>query len=235
MKVLIDHANVPDAVRSQGVLHLADLLFERLRPFLLESARLDLRLYGGWFQEDKLTHAAQSLAAEIAASFPYPMWIRDRAPAQLVPLSAALAHSLEMFPRKLIQHTYRLRPPARRFSCEDPGAKGCTTDPCPLGAMVEFVNSGNCPQTGCGLRPKDLFQGVGEQKLVDTMLVADLIHLGRLKQSAVAVVTSDDDVWPGIIDALVSGVHVFHVRTGSAQSQARYMEGVPGTYTQLEL
>src|SRR4051794_1466349 len=109
MRVLVDYDNVPIQIRRQGLLNLADKVFEVVRPFLLDDIRLDIRLYGGWYEEDKLTRRAQDLAVELGA-FPYPLWLKDRAPARLVPVNASLAQSLEALPKKLLHGTYRQRP-----------------------------------------------------------------------------------------------------------------------------
>jgi hypothetical protein len=234
MRVLVDYDNVPLSIRGQGPLYLADRLFECLRPDLGSDTHLDVRLYGGWFEEDKLTRRAQDLVAGLSA-FPYPMWIKDQGPAKLVRINATLAQSLEALPKKHLHGTYRMRPPARRLSCETPQKVGCATSPCPLSFVPEFINHERCPQTGCPVTRELLLRGVGEQKLVDTMLVADLIYISRIGEPTVGIVTSDDDIWPGIISALVAGTCVLHVHTGSGSTQIAYAEGVPGKYTQVNL
>jgi hypothetical protein len=65
------------------------------------------------------------------------------------------------------------------------------------------------------------------------MLVADTIHLSREGEQLLAIVTSDDDIWSGIISARVFGTHVVHVRTGMSVSQISYGDGVPGSYTEV--
>ena len=234
MRALVDYDNVPDHILRQGPIYLADRLFELLRPLLGDDTHLELKFYGGWYEADRLTQKAQDLVAKLA-QFPYPMWIKEQTPPQLVRITASLAHSLEALPKKLIHSTYRQRPPARRFACEDPQLHGCTIVPCPLVSLATFINNKACPQAGCAVTPQDLFRAVGEQKLVDTMLVADLIHLSGLGERTLAVVTSDDDVWPGIISARVIGTHVVHIRTGMSSSHAMYNDGVPGKYTEVSL
>ena len=232
MRALVNYDNVPEHILRQGPLYLADRLFELVRSHLLDDTRLEIKLYGGWYEEDKLTRKAQDLVAQLA-SFPYPIWIRERIPPQLLRITASLAHSLEALPKKLIHSTYRQRPPARQLSCEDPLKHGCAASRCPLAAVADFINNKKCSESGCTVTPKVLFRTVGEQKLVDTMLVADAIHLSHQGERMLAIVTSDDDVWPGIISARVIGTHVIHVRTGMSSSHASYDDGVPGKYTEV--
>lgn len=45
------------------------------------------------------------------------------------------------------------------------------------------------------------------------MLTADVIHIARRSAEPVAVVTSDDDLWPGIHTILVAGTPAIQVHT----------------------
>jgi hypothetical protein len=234
MRLLLDYDNVPSEIRSQGLLYFADRVFEALHSYMSGETHLDMKIYGGWYEGDKLTRKAQDMILQLA-NLPYPLWIKDPPPARLVRITGGLAHSLESLPRKFLHATYRQRPPARRLACDDPRDHSCSNDPCELSAIVDFIRNQKCPRAGCAITPKLLLRGTGEQKLVDTMLVADLIHLARDGAPVVAIVTSDDDVWPGIITALVSGTHVIHVRTGNDSGQSGYLDGVPGKYTELSL
>jgi uncharacterized LabA/DUF88 family protein len=74
-----------------------------------------------------------------------------------------------------------------------------------------------------------------EQKLVDTMMVADMIHLASIGEPAIVIVSSDDDMWPGMISTLVAGVRVIHVQTSGLKTALPYKRGVDGKYLQLEI
>jgi hypothetical protein len=97
--------------------------------------------------------------------------------------------------------------------------------------MYNFLQSGHCPQAGCSLGVRELIEGRGEQKLVDTMIVADLIHLSHIGETEVTVVTADDDVWPGVISGMQAGAHILHIRPKHSTTPPRYLSGVPGRYT----
>lgn len=234
MRALIDYDNIPDHIRRHGPLNVADKIFEVLRPHLQNESRIDLRLYGGWFEEDKLTRNAQELSVQLAAHFPYLLRYRDGQTTYPVTITASLANSLEVLPKKLLHHTFRMRPPARRILCDDPQHHGCAESPCKLAPTLMFLTNKVCPQAGCSVTPKKILRGTGEQKLVDTMLVADLLHIAASKEPAIAVVTSDDDVWPGLIGALIAGTHVIHLRTRPTP-HTTYTDGVPGRYTEISL
>jgi hypothetical protein len=67
------------------------------------------------------------------------------------------------------------------------------------------------------------------------MLVADLMHLAHVGESDIAVVSSDDDVWPGVISGMQRGAHVIHVYPKYYQKPRQYLKGVPGKYSSVEL
>src|SRR5208282_577710 len=70
---------------------------------------------------------------------------------------------------------------------------------------LTFFLVGKCPDSSCA-RTAEQFLKRSEQKLVDTMIVSDLIHLASTGESAIAVVSSDDDLWPGMLMAMSKGV-----------------------------
>ena len=72
-----------------------------------------------------------------------------------------------------------------------------------------------------------------EQKLVDTMIVADLIHLASRGETPIGLVSSDDDMWPGILSALNIGASVIHVHTRVPIIQNAYLTKTSGHYTPL--
>ena len=71
--------------------------------------------------------------------------------------------------------------------------------------------------------------------MVDTMMVADLIHLAAKADEPLVVITSDDDLWPGILSALIHGTSVIHLQTGAVNNAPTYLTSTPGVYTALGL
>ena len=83
---------------------------------------------------------------------------------------------------------------------------------CPLADMESFISRRRCPNSPCPLKPSDLLVR-NEQKLVDTMMAADLFSLHLSGSADAVVVSSDDDLLP-VIRLLVSrGVNVVHLLT----------------------
>ena len=70
--------------------------------------------------------------------------------------------------------------------------------------------------------------------MVDTMMVADIIHIANRGDESVAVVTSDDDVWPGILSAMIIGTRVLHVRPKPSSMAWPYENCSIGKYVPVE-
>ena len=198
------------------------------------DTRLDVKLYGGWFDRANLTKVAQDLSAEIQRDFPYPLtWTRS-VPSRKFTINAKLAYSLESLPKKQLTNTFRWREPSRKMTCAEPRRNGCEVEECPLSPVVGFVNRNSCPVEECTVTPQHLFKAAGQQKLVDTMMVADVIFLARTNP-VLFVVTNDDDIWPGLISAMVLGSTIVHVGSEAGWSRSDYRRDIPGKYFQLQL
>jgi hypothetical protein len=234
MKVLVDYDNIPLSLRNPGVLYLADRISTQILRAVPSCASFDFRLYGGWNENWSSTRRAQVLNAELGTSFPRIIKSAHIDPPVSIRWHAVLAQSLESLPRKLLENTLRTVPFEKHLQCQSAATIGCATPQCPLDHMASFLNAGTCPKPGCNKIPSMVLKST-EQKLVDTMIVADLLHLTNQGEKAVAVVSSDDDMWPGIIQAMQTKAHVLHLQTRGAKQSLPYRKNVPGNYTSLEL
>jgi uncharacterized LabA/DUF88 family protein len=106
---------------------------------------------------------------------------------------------------------------------------------CPLDSVYDIIERGICPESTCRVVSADIM-GKAEQKLVDTMLTADLIYLASNGSPDLCVVSSDDDLWPGIKSALILGARVFHIHTIAGRlTPTAYSKGAGPNYKQLPL
>jgi hypothetical protein len=236
---LVDWDNIDEIERRQGARYIADRLWAGLKtlvPHLVNGVpRLDLRLYGGWYGWNgprNRTPVAGQLIADIQNDFPF--ILRDTATSSSVTISSELAESLLCFPKHVLPHTFRQGQGPPRMSCSDPTRLGCTTPTCPMTVVRQFLLLGKCPEPTC-TRTVEQFLTRSEQKLVDTMLVADLIHLASSGEKVIAVVSSDDDLWPGMLMAMSAGLQVVHVCTKHHSNPALYRGPVRAQYTQGRL
>lgn len=232
MQILVDYDNIPKTISRGGSRYLADRLLEGLQGVamssLLADRRLDLRFYGGWYSGQNLSSLAQALSAEIQNAFPYSRRLNPANPGSAISVMGALAFSLLILPRHTLYRTFRQRPGLGKVDCADPKAMGCADLNCPLEIVADYLTTNRCPQNGCQVNTNTFIKPRSEQKLVDTMLIADLIHLSQTKEPVAAVVTLDDDIWPGVISAMQHGTHIIHISTKYHEPRPFYVSGIPG-------
>jgi hypothetical protein len=234
MFALVDWDNIDEWHRRQGVRYVADKLWttvDRLAPKLAGVQQFHVRLYGGWYGWNgpkNITPLASQLIADLEVDFPF--YLRHPATNSSVKISGELAQSLLCAPKHVLPHTFRLRQGNPKITFTDPANTGCAVPHCPMQLVHQFFSSGKCPERSC-TRTVDEFVSRSEQKLVDTMLVSDLVHLAHSGETCIAILSSDDDLWPGMLMAMSHGMQVVHVGTKRGSSHHLYGGPFRALYT----
>jgi uncharacterized LabA/DUF88 family protein len=223
MHILVDYDNLPPELKSNGPRAIADRIQSRLiagfPSYFLGNIRFEVRFYGGWHTRSSPSTRGARLLGEVQQFFPY--MIRIPSTGQILTINASLAESLLALPQQLLPHTYRTRAEVpQSYSVRSATALNCQHNSCPADALVALFSTGHCPNSSCS-------RGIGEilsraeQKLVDTMLVTDTIFLANSAEKQIVIVSSDDDMWPGMLTAMSLGTMVFHMTTRTpSQSNA---------------
>lgn len=234
LDILVDYDNISRVDRNFGLDFVVDkvlttLSAQHLQPF----HRATFRLYGGWYRKQRLTRYAQQVAASALASFPTVKTVVDGGASSKLIVNVELAYSINVNPSFHLFHTYRPRQGHGGISCSNP-SRLCSTSGCRMADTYAAFNNNCCPDPGCSVDTGRLFSR-NEQKLVDSMVVADIFHAVSSGARAIAVVSSDDDMWPGIMTAVEFGIRVFHVRTRPGPVKNFYSGGMSRKYTSLTL
>ena len=91
------------------------------------------------------------------------------------------------------------------FVCSYPGS-------CKADTVIQWLRTKACPQSGCNVTAADAFYK-DQQKLVDTLLVTDLLSIARNPSNdLIVVVTEDDDMVPSMLVAASWKARVQHLR-----------------------
>ncbi len=227
MDILVDFDNIDNAMRSKGLQMVCTRMVHAIaNKKATMPAMLRFRLYGGWFENESLTRRAQNLSSEIQRDFPSTIrWSGGTRTGTCV-AQVEMAYALEIEPARKLTHTFRVRPFDAKIRCRLNLISKCTQSPCPTAAIAAFFNDKKCITQRCYMTPGDFLEKE-DQKLADTMLTADLIYLATHGKSDLAVVSSDDDLWPGIQTALLSGARVMHLHTHKErQTRQSYSNGL---------
>lgn len=229
MIVLVDYDNLDPVMRRRGVRETITRVLDTLgTKHLGGERRVECRLYGGWFERTALSNTAQRVASDLRRQFPMRTTVGDSGPKRdrTMLVHADLARSLICDPQVTITHTYRRR--------SLPPSLGCATVPfadcveptrCPIASISALMRDARCPVDACAVTPGSILTRQ-EQKLVDSMLVVDLIHLAQTIKKPVAIVSADDDLWPGIRYALLRGTRVIHVMPRHGRSPLEPYRGL---------
>lgn len=226
MFILVDFDNLPRYLKREGLpnvcARIINAIAQRKKHFTI---RTELRLYGGWYEDDNLTDEASRLIIDITGSFPTTIrWNSGEQNGQAI-VSVSLACSLVVDPARQLFFTKRIRDFSDHIQPNHTRIRACGRPNCPMRIVSDFFKNNRCPNEGCSTTPADVLRKQ-EQKLVDTMLTADLIHLVKSSNYDIAVVSSDDDLWPGLQTALHYGARVIQVHTASdRQTPNQYTSG----------
>lgn len=74
MDVLVDYYNIPEQERRKGVPYVVDRIMATMVPNHVDDRhrRVDIRLYGGWYEERSLTRDAQQIERALSAQYGFP-------------------------------------------------------------------------------------------------------------------------------------------------------------------
>jgi uncharacterized LabA/DUF88 family protein len=226
MLVLADYDNIDPLIRARGMGYIIERVVSSISQIgIAVQPRIDVRLYGGWFDGSRLSKVGQSISSEIRGlsqkRFTLP-WSGEVAPVSVV-TNSQLALGLEAAQQLPLHHTFRRRSFQGRLYFQNSNRHLCHVPACPLDLVDQFITNQRCPEIGCSARQEDvLFRN--EQKLVDTMLVSDLIYwASRPNHPILAVLSSDDDMWPGIRTAIAFGHPIIQIHTSPSPSHSSYV------------
>jgi uncharacterized LabA/DUF88 family protein len=227
MHGLVDFDNVPPLERRKGPKRLVDRVIDGIGESSLQKLQeplIAVRFYGGWFDGDHLTPEAQRLAADLQAVFPT-VCRAGRRNGDRIRVRAELATTLLVDARREIWHTHRKRVGVQNLQCARLEDVGCPDrSVCPLKNTYDFMVAERCPASACAVTRSSLLRR-NEQKLVDTHLVVDLLHLSKQSRDPLCIVSSDDDLWPGIRAATLSGSRVILLHPKNHRLPEQYAAG----------
>jgi uncharacterized LabA/DUF88 family protein len=214
--VLVDYDNLGDFRDSKPLDALIRHVESRIPDHFMEDiSRVEVRLYGGWTTGRSLTRQAQTLSAKIQGGFPATTQRLDQSGKLTTRiLTVALARSALCLPSEDLSDTYMPGRSVGNIYIDQSGWRACALpQKCQLAVVESFLRDRQCDFGNCEVTARNLLRR-NEQKQVDTLLVIDMAELA-LRQGAkrVAIVSSDADMWPGILLCLTAGAAVCQVHT----------------------
>lgn len=206
LAMFIDYDNLLPAQKTSGILDIVTKALVQIPiDSIISRAKCDVRIYGGWYEGAQITRMAEDVTVEIQRDFPAIIRIPiSDGKNILVSAYADLAVSLLEEPGHHLFNTYRRKGRPSNIRVENPDAVGCTDPECVLPMMRRLLKRRSCPKSGCDVVAQNLIYR-NEQKIVDTMLSCDLIHVASEEVNKVILVSGDDDFLPPLRTILLHG------------------------------
>lgn len=197
--VILDFNNIfTDQPNSSQIKLLIDTVLERIFLSNSQIDEINVRVYGGWFKDDVLTQRASVVMQFIKSSDFFPIIVNGR---------RRIRGSIEFVDRingldLLWRNTHREKKGLPRIIVNNGIERPHCSDNkenCPIEIIKKFSKSSTkiCPVAECSLTNDSIFIRLG-QKMVDTMMVCDILTYGEEGCSEICVLTDDVDLLPAI-------------------------------------
>lgn len=208
---LIDFHNLPPQLKAGNPESLARAIDALILSHYPRTHEVNIRLYGGWYEEQGLSKDGTRLTQEVGASFPLSLIGED---GEVRYVRCEIASSLVDSRSDLFPATLRNRHGLDWFIRDPQPARCIDKANCTVSLVMRWSRNG-CPTPGCPVRSIEAFRCI-QQKLVDTLICCDLLSLAVPDPATpVFLISEDDDFVPALLLAGLRGAAIWHVRTKS--------------------
>lgn len=231
LQIFVDYDNVEVSLTRAGPVALAKTLVGLVPQAVLDRHdAVIVRLYGGWRERGNLTRSAQQLVPDIRAGSPSAFGKRSGT-AGFLRLTVELADSPIGSSTPMEETLVRERG-LRGFRAKRSWAECNRPTSCGLAQFSSLSHRTNCTVAGCTSSLANVLVR-DEQKMVDTMIVADMAYQALSQRATdIVVVSSDTDMWPGVLLAVRANCQVTHIHTRPSWRTQRHLMGTLGRTTQ---
>lgn len=160
---------------------------------------IDVRLYGGWYQDNVLTRMGSQVMSEHLTMDLFPIVMGDQRKIDGRQTLVESIHGVE----HIWYNTYREKQGVPRLIIKRYSHKElCDNNKshCPVHILERFARkqTRSCPVDGCEMSNGDAFVQMG-QKMVDTMMVCDIISFSESEEvESIYILTDDVDLFPAL-------------------------------------
>ena len=200
--VILDYNNVFCINHNITVEQRRFIMSSLLRDIVQDHTNvdyIDVRLYGGWYQDNVLTRIGSQVMAEHLTMDLFPIITDDQRTIHGRQKVVESIHGIDY----IWYNTYREKPgiprliinrSSRNELCDN------NRNHCPVHILERFARNQNriCSVDGCETNNGDAFLQMG-QKMVDAMMVCDLVSFSRSDDvDSLYVLTDDVDLFPAL-------------------------------------
>lgn len=202
--VLVDFDNAlppTDLLTASSLRHVLLACIRHALSLVDGAPSIHVRLYGGWMSGAILSRRGSEVAALLQEADPFPLVTEG---GLTVRGTLELATGIIDDPGMVLEDTYRRRSGVPRLRLANtPLPHGCASEPatCPAKILARFTKASHkqCPVEACTVVASSAFT-VHEQKMVDTLLVCDLLALlDDSRCRAILLLSGDTDFVPALV------------------------------------
>lgn len=209
--VCVDYDNLSRIQKAAGMFKTINgALLKLPTQHITGDGECEVRLYGGWFEEENMSQLSQDITVQLQNEFPSIIRIPTQNAIHKIVTKAVLALSLLEEPNHHLFYTYRRKGKPNNIRVETPLSVGCSSTLCPLPMAKKLLQKGSCPTIGCVTEATSLVYR-HEQKLVDTMLTCDLLYLSVQPYDLLVLISADDDFLPPIRTLVLKGAKIVRI------------------------
>ena len=160
---------------------------------------IDIRLYGGWYQDNVLTRMGSKVISEHLTMDLFPIVLGNQRIIDGRQTIVESIHGVEY----VWYNTYREKQGIPRLIINrDTRSELCDVNKnhCPVRILERFARNQTrfCPVEGCEMSNGDAFVQMG-QKMVDAMMICDIISFSESKEvESMYILTDDVDLFPAL-------------------------------------
>lgn len=220
--VLVDFDNLAATTKRKPIMSIIKGIFEVIHESLLVGKKhVIFRLYGGWSLDDgRSTKLATQMICDLDGSIILARKLQYSGENLEFIVRPTLATAALAMPSTQLLGTYQPKRSLRNTFIDSKFLNGnCTnSNGCRLCDTENLVKEMKCPDTKCNIEFDQIFY-TSEQKQVDTLIIADMAFVVFTKlDPSIVIVSSDADMWPGVLLCLQQNVKVQQISTNTPLS-----------------
>lgn len=228
MIVLVDYDNL-GIYKLNKLGDLVSIILDRIAGAISETrVSCCIRLYGGWYDEKGQSVEGKKVSMALMGNEnSVQRFVGKDGQVVFIKSHIEMASSILQKPDYDLFYTYRMKSKAYNIRVKRREDVNCRHEECLLPVLSKFLKSGKCPRDGCPIDDPMLVWR-NEQKLVDSMIVCDMVYSANIKMAYIVLVSDDDDFIPALLALGAMHQSVFRISPkGESLASGRFRYTLP--------
>ena len=227
MLILVDYDNL-GMYKHKSINDIVTITLSRALRHIGEARiHCQVRLYGGWFTKEGQSGEGKEVLLKLQGNENIiEKQVGKNGQWVVAIVHIEMASSILQKPEHDLFFTYRTKARTYDIRVKKQEEVACGQDSCLLPLLAKFLKTRKCPREGCSVGADDLVWR-NEQKLVDSMIVCDLLYSAGAQVNYIVLVSDDDDFVPPLIALSVMNKQVIRVSPKGKAEEMRFDYAIP--------